>query len=289
MHATTVTRRPRLRLRFSLRSLLLLMGACAVALGLWANRAERQRRAVAAIRAAGGQVLYDFQATGDQAPYPAWLGSLLPDDYLAELDAVWLPPSATDDHLRPVGELTSLRRLSLGGTRISEAGLSYLTDLQDLEELFLDGVRMRGAGLEPTSAFALERTQGEGGMELSRVALAHIGELTALRVLSLRGTILPEQGLRSLRGLSALRELDLSYTRIRIGGTWRWLGDTEIERLRDLEQLEFLDLSRSHVSDASVTRLVRFKQLKELMVPNKMSDAGYEQLQWELPACRVQR
>ena len=289
MHATTLARGSRLRLRFSLRSLLMLMSACAIGLGWWSTRAEQQRRAVAAIRAAGGQVLYDFQATGAPAPSPAWLGSLLPDDYLANVDAVWLPPDATDEHLRPVGELTSLRRLSLGGTLIGEAGLSHLTELENLEELFLDGVRMRGAGLEPTSAIALERLPNENGMELSRVALAHVGELTGLRVLSLRGTMLPEQGLSPLRGIPDLRELDLSRSRIRMGGAWRWLGDSEIENLRDLSRLEFLDVSRSHVSDASVTRLAQFKQLKQLTVPNKMSDAGYEQLQWELPACRVKR
>lgn len=289
MLAITVDRRPRLRLRFSLRSLLMVMGACGVVLGLWANRAERQRRAVAAIRAAGGQVLYDFQAIGDEAPYPVWLSSLLPDDYLADPDAVWLPPSATDDHLRPVGELTSLRRLSLGGAGIGEAGLSHLTDLKDLEELFLDGVRMRGAGLEPTSAFPLKRTAGADGMELTRFALAHIGELTGIKILSLRGTILNEEGLRSLRRLPHLRELDLSYTRIRMGDAWRWLDDAEIEDLRDLDQLEFLDLSRSRVGDASVTRLVQFKRLKKLVLSNAVSDAGYEQLQWALPACRIQR
>jgi len=276
----------RLRLRFSLRTLLLVMAVCGAVCGLWVNRAEKQRRAVSAVRAAGGQVLYDFQAAGDEAPFPAWLSKVLPDDYLADAHTVWLPPSAKNEDLRPVGELTKLRRVLLGGTSIGEAGLSHLTALQELEELFLDGYRVKGAGLDSRN---IAWSSDSGGMELTNVALAHIARLSSLRVLSLRGTMLSGEGLRSLGALSNLRELNLGYAGIRISGTWEWFDDTEIEYLRELGQLESLDLSHTNVSDASVVQLAKLTKLKWLVLSGKMSQEGYEQLRKSLPSCRVWR
>jgi hypothetical protein len=56
--------RPRRRwFRYSLRTLLLAVTLVAVALAYWVNGAERQRRAVAAIEAAGGTVRYDYERT----------------------------------------------------------------------------------------------------------------------------------------------------------------------------------------------------------------------------------
>src|SRR5687768_4773908 len=79
-------------LRYSLRSLFVLVTLTSVMLGVWVNRAERQRRAVAAIRAAGGTVRYDYEQAGAQAagpvdgqlPGPDWLCRLLSVDYFAD-------------------------------------------------------------------------------------------------------------------------------------------------------------------------------------------------------------
>src|SRR5689334_19583107 len=58
-------------LRFSLRTLLLLIAVLCVWLGIQVNAARRQREAVTAILKAGGTVYYDYQFV----PLPRPLGS----------------------------------------------------------------------------------------------------------------------------------------------------------------------------------------------------------------------
>ena len=53
-----------------------------------------------------------------------------------------------DDALKPIGKLTSLRRLDLSGTRITDAGLQHLTGLTDLEELALRETRVSNVGVK---------------------------------------------------------------------------------------------------------------------------------------------
>src|SRR5262245_63470489 len=79
--------------RFSLRTLLLLIAALCVWLGIQVNAAHRQKEAVAAITKAGGTVIYDYQnlqlvdragITWDDSrlpPGPAWLRQRIGDDY----------------------------------------------------------------------------------------------------------------------------------------------------------------------------------------------------------------
>src|SRR5262245_17910828 len=85
-------RPPRRWLRFSLRTLLLALTLACVALGWWVHKAERQRRAVAAIRAAGGYVEYDYERDGRRRglrnptpPGPVWLHSVVGVDYFADV------------------------------------------------------------------------------------------------------------------------------------------------------------------------------------------------------------
>ena len=95
----TMTPRPRRRWRsYSLRSLLLLTTLAAIVLGVWVNRAERQRRAVAAIRKAGGGV-EDGPEPNPPSHFRRWLTTWLGDEYVADVVRVkcrrgatpWLP------------------------------------------------------------------------------------------------------------------------------------------------------------------------------------------------------
>jgi hypothetical protein len=156
--------RPRRRwLRFSLRTLLLVVTLVAVALSVWVNQAERQRRAVAAIRAAGGWVKYDYErrplVTGTavgfsvqstpqssfdgELPGPDWLCRLLGVDYFA--DVTWALRFDEID-VAILCALTSLERLDLSGTQVSDAGLAHLSGLTSLQVLNLDGTQVSDAG-----------------------------------------------------------------------------------------------------------------------------------------------
>ena len=87
--------------RFSLRTLLILTALVAVWLGVQVNKAQKQRAAVAAIEAAGGQIIYDWEylawqhsmtppGSGIGHPQPAWLRYIVGDDYFQEIAVVMI-------------------------------------------------------------------------------------------------------------------------------------------------------------------------------------------------------
>src|SRR5688572_22036394 len=90
---------PRRRwIRFSLRTLLILLTLACLWLGWQAKRARDQRQAIATIRAAAGTVLYTYQfdANGVFADYgnklkplaPAWLRDALGQDFFISIHDV---------------------------------------------------------------------------------------------------------------------------------------------------------------------------------------------------------
>jgi hypothetical protein len=73
--------RKRRWLQFSLRTLLVAVTLLAVWLGLWTDRARRQRVAVQRVRELGGDIRYDYEnQKGGQPPGPEWLRRLLGDE-----------------------------------------------------------------------------------------------------------------------------------------------------------------------------------------------------------------
>ena len=95
--------------RFSLRALLVGMTLIAVCLGIWSERARRQRAAVAALRDMGAQVYYDYQlvsgpeggpialpaAVGKngspaEPSVPGWLVDAAGIDYFHGATVVWV-------------------------------------------------------------------------------------------------------------------------------------------------------------------------------------------------------
>src|SRR5712671_5515615 len=95
----------RLRVRFTLRQVMLLVLVCGAILGwmkLRHDRAAAQRRAVAAVRETGGHEAYDYQYSngewikGGKPWSPAWLRRYLGDEYFQEVTSLeWMGPSKT--------------------------------------------------------------------------------------------------------------------------------------------------------------------------------------------------
>ena len=185
---TTPTKRR--RFRFSLRTLLIVVVLLSLPLGWFAlkmREAARQRKAMEAIREAGGDVFYDYQLTGDlffeenaEPHAPAWLRKLGGDGIFADIVCVHF--SYREDVGDVVWEdlkgLTKLESLTLSGTQVSDAGLRNLKGLTRLEYLGLANTHVTDAGLE------------------------NLKGLTILRQLDLSGTQVTDDGLLHLRGLA---------------------------------------------------------------------------------------
>jgi hypothetical protein len=162
------------RLRFSVRALAAVVLVVGAAFG-WLARGERiQRRAALAIRRAGGQIGYDYPATGTwrRIRVPRWLGDAIGDDFLGNIRLVILQGRGTDVELAQVANLPRLEYLDLYGatltdrglahlehsrdlcwlnlckTGITDAGLAHLARLDRLQDLYLDACPITDAGLK---------------------------------------------------------------------------------------------------------------------------------------------
>jgi len=120
------------RLRFSLRTLLLLITVPAVFMGWQAHRAHRQRLAVATILERGGWVEYDWEplrldlmeesanqglmygSLDAEPPGPQCLRRLLGDEYFQSVTSVRVDASHVDDTLvKRLKELPTLEWISV--------------------------------------------------------------------------------------------------------------------------------------------------------------------------------
>lgn len=121
--------KPRRRwLQFRLRTIFVLLTILGLWLGVQANRAQRQRRAVDAILDRGGQVQYDYEFDEDgheiwlaeppEPPGPKWLRTLVGDDYFRTVVDVTFR-TATDADMEGLAALTDLIELDLIGAEVT--------------------------------------------------------------------------------------------------------------------------------------------------------------------------
>ncbi len=166
---------------------------------------------------------------------------------LAELDQGYQDfLRLNDDDLRRLDPDVSLRNLSLGGTRVTDAGLLSLPKLKSIEWLDLFGTQVSDAGTEGLAAavnlrqLSLERTQ------ISDKTVGRLGDARRLQQLDLSGTGVTDAGLAVVGQLTSLEALWLANTLV---------TDRGIAQLRDLAQLRTLDLTGTHVTAAAQRQL----------------------------------
>jgi hypothetical protein len=124
------------RLRISLRAMLILVIVVGGGLGWVTRRAEVQREAVSAIKRTGAGVLYDWQFKNEilnpkrEHWAPKWLVDRIGVDFFGNVVYVGAAtPNVDDSVLTAIGRLTSLERLDLVGSAITDAGLVNLEGL----------------------------------------------------------------------------------------------------------------------------------------------------------------
>lgn len=111
-------------------------------------------------------------------------------------------------------------------------------------------------------------------------ALPFLMGMNQLRKLDLDRNAVTDTGLKNLAGMKRLRELHL-------GGCLQ-VTDAGLKHLRDLEALEYLSVSSTHVTDAGLEYLPELTKLQFLnLVSTKVTDAGVKKLQQALPKCRI--
>ena len=180
------------------------------------NRANDQRRAVAAIRRAGGGVGYDHKGR----PWaPAWLRKRLGDEFFQEVTSVQFLDRAhvTDHDLAPLESLDRLEELAISGAPITDSGLKHISNLTELRILSLWDTRgVSDAGLVHLAALTKLQTLNLYRCGITDAGLVHLRRMTDLETLLLAKTKVNGPGLSHLGGMSKLKRLFTPTN-------WRWV------------------------------------------------------------------
>jgi internalin A len=238
-NASRSAARPRKRLRgLSIRMLMLVVLVVGGGLGWICHRARVQREAVAAIRAAGGDVAFDWQwdpassKPMSGSPNPGWLRRQLGPGFFEEVLVVTVL-EADDSLMIHVGRFHHLQRLGIFGGNVTDSGLAPIENLHFLDRLWLSGTCITDAGI------------------------VHLHGLTALTDLSLDGTRIADEGLRSLAGLSRLGRLSLDNTGI---------TDAGLAAIARLTNLQFRTVHNTGITDAGIAHLSGLRSCKGIEV-----------------------
>lgn len=228
------------RFMISLRTMMILVLLFGGWLGWFVRRVQVQQDAVAAIKDAGGTVVYDLEwrnggsnpyrkswvpewLGGDQAWMPTWMTRGAGVDYFGNVVEVSLiptrandPRAASDATLVLVGQLGRLQGLRLNSTAITDAGLAHLTGLTELRDLQIGYTKIGDAGLAHIKGLTGLRELYIMNTEVSDAGLAHLRGLTNLGLLFVAKTRVTDDGVLALEsalpGLQLYREEDMSLS-----------------------------------------------------------------------------
>ena len=268
----------------SLRVLMLLILLAAVGLGWKVNRAHTQARAVARIKEAGGEVMYDYQFDGtypykpNASPWaPAWLQRMIGDEYFQEVTSVQFGGKTTDDQFAPVAELDRLLEFQLGpsmmGGRstVTGSGLVHLRRLKSLRSVEIRGLRVTDGALVHLARLPhLKKLSLRDITGITNAGMAHVGKMSELCDLTLSSPAITDAGITQLLALRHLQKLWI-----------RPITDAGLEHIAGLIGLQDLDLSFTEITDAGLSRLKNMKNLHTLNLSfaHRISDTGLRHLQ----------
>jgi hypothetical protein len=280
------------RLKISVRILMLLILVVGILLAWRVNKARRQREAVAAIRANGGLVHYDYEfvpgavtlmqanpssvpqwgtlTPGRNPPAPNWLRRTVGDEYFQEIAHVsflfdiatgarhetMVDRMSADDMLAKLAGQTGIKTLQLGWENVTGRGMAAIGQIPALEELVIcDADEITDRDLAHLEGLKNLRVLLISDTWLTVEALRHVGRLPNLEYLSLDGQCGSDRGLEYLKGMTRLRTL-------RLGPSASGITNAGIGSLAGLKDLEWLELDGCRaVTDDGLERLRGLRNL----------------------------
>jgi hypothetical protein len=269
----------RRRLRFSLRTILVLTTVIAVTLGLGYRRVERQRLAVKSVEAAGGGVTYDWEVRPNGArrndfpkpPGPLWLRAWLGPQWFDDVVGLTFysprkPPQGQLSKLQ-ADDLPAVRQVTFDGRDIGLEEGRLLARCHGLEELRANRLTITAEG-----ARELARASGLKKMDLREViispqAIEEFAALPELENFRLDGRG-PDQSKDNFRAIfngshdNMTREQLLASD----GPQRDWLTDDGLRALAHCRQLRSLVLYRTMLTDEGMTSLRDLKHLETIAI-----------------------
>jgi uncharacterized protein (TIGR02996 family) len=152
----------------------------------------------------------------------------------------------SEESLRKIARLCTLRSLHIEASRLTDAGLAILSPLTELRVLNLRETRITDEGLAALSGLLKLQFLWLNWIPLTGSGLRHLRNLSALEELFLNDTACSTRALRHLRPLRQLKRLTLSCTRV---------TDRGLSYLGELPELRYVDLTCTAVTEAGAKKL----------------------------------
>jgi len=167
-------------------------------------------------------------------------------------------PTITDQFMPTIASLGSLRRLGLSGTRVTAAGLAELGTAKHLTSLRLSGSRITDGTLVGLRLLPQLRDLRLLHTQITSTGLASVAKTTQLQTLCVReAPDVNDRGLDHIKNLAQLEQLELSDTAV---------TDDGVRKLQHLAKLRMLDLSGTRISNGGLTLLLALPKLTDLRV-----------------------
>lgn len=274
-------------LRFSLRTLFLLILVCVIPLSVLTRKllyVASQKQAAAEIRESGGSVVFSYDAPPRAGGYP-FVRSIRPPPPSPEAIKEWFRENVLQEAIAATGRQRGTRYQAIPLARPPRASVNIhgrwsnkrqlngraLARLQSLRWLSigtdaLDDELMEAVG----SIRTLEYLDANHCSGLTDRGMQHLRRLSKLKYLRLRYGDFSDEGLACLADLTSLESLTLSDNPI---------GDLGVAHLANLRQLRSLELANTQVSDGSLKTLARLEQLERLSLRGtQITEAGLPSL-----------
>jgi internalin A len=186
---------------------------------------------------------------------PRWLVHTLGIDFFGHVALVNISlPDDPDEVFTHIGQLEGLEDLLLSGSPPSDAALVHLNGLHRLRNLEINwtqhpnNARITDAGLSQIAKLINLEQLSLAYTQITDAGLAQLERLKRLEGLSLEGTQVTDAGLVHLKGLTRLTYIDLSRTRV---------SDEGLLQLSGLTNLKIGYVMKTGVTDAGVEKLRR--------------------------------
>jgi hypothetical protein len=184
--------------QFSLRTLLVLTGLCAIA-ARWVGdpiiKARQQATAVQAIRASGGQI---YTCRGHPI-VPDWMRSFYSPSLDTSVSHVAFSETSGDAEFASLDGLPDLLYLMSSGSRLTDAGLEHLSGLSELQGLNLSKTQITDAGMKYLKGLTNLKDVRLSDTQITDAGLEQLDSLGQLHELWLDGTHVTKDGVRRLQ------------------------------------------------------------------------------------------
>lgn len=180
----------------------------------------------------------------------------------------------TDAGMKTIAKLNGLESLHFNGAIVgSEEGIKALKGLKSLRHLSLYGTRVKDAGVNHIGEMTDLLSLNLGNTYITDEAMLAVGKLTKLNGLDLSATDISDVGVKHLKRLKSLVWIDFTV----LNSPKTQLTDKSIDIIAGYKKLQSIRLSTSAMTAKTLAKLANLTELQEVNFivwtrPNRVED-----------------